>query len=343
MSKTLSKIKSALLCEREIICISKNGINSRKVGTIFLVWNLLLVLWTSFATVKYFDLRVKMAVKDNKIVELKLSRQKLLSNFVILEKDIKNVKKFIVSLNNYDRFKTVDGKNALFNDTSNIDVDNARIVLDRAKDDMKSINLALIDRINGLEDIKGQLRVNGNIQRVSYEQSANVDVENVDKDVADSIVLNKTLKGNLEYLQNLESFLNDVPLYEPIETNLVNSTFGKRLHPILKVVKEHHGVDLVGSYMAKIYAPARGVVAFAGVKPGYGKVVILEHKNNIRTVYAHLNSYSVAVGEKVERGENIGVQGNTGRSTGQHLHYEILQGNYRYNPMNFIRVGENLH
>jgi murein DD-endopeptidase MepM/ murein hydrolase activator NlpD len=337
MIKVLSGIKSHLLCEREIICVSKNGINSKKIGSIFLVWNVLLVLWTSFATIKYFELREKIVEKEFRITELNSSKQRLLSSYIILEKDIGNVKKFIGSLNKYDRFASVDN-NKLY-DMAEIDISSARIVLDRVRNSMKNINLALINRINGLENVKNQLNVNNNIQRVSFDTELDIDSTHIDKDLSESIVLNKSLVNNLEHLNNLESFLNDVPLQEPIQTNYISSKFGKRLDPFLKISKDHHGVDLVGPYMARIYAPARGKVVFVGTKQGYGKTIIIEHQNDIRTVYAHLHSFSVKPGEEVKRGDVIGVQGNTGRSTGHHLHYEILQGKQRYDPMNFIRVG----
>ncbi len=344
MSNFLLKLKKILFAEREIICISNGGIKSKRIGFVFLIWNILLVFWTAFTTVKYFDLRDKIVLRENQITELNIKKQKLLSNIAILEKNISNIKDFIISLNKYDRFITIDetGLNNVSINSDNFDT-NYNLVLDRAKDNMKKINLALVDRINGLEKVREQLNINNNIQQVAFQKEANDDDIDIYDDVADSIILKKTLDNNISYLENLEDFINAMPFSEPMESNYVSSKFGKRLDPFIKKARTHHGVDLVGSYMAKIYATSDGKVIFAGKKGGYGNVVILQHKYNMKTVYAHLNSFNVKLGDTVKRGEIIGIQGSTGRSTGQHLHYEIIGNNQRYNPLDFVEIGTNFY
>lgn len=341
MKKILLKIKDIILAEREIICISNGSIKSKKIGCIFLAWNILLVLWTSFATVKYFELREQVAMKEDKITELNFDKQKLLSNIVLLERDINNIKRFIFSLNRYDRFAGIEDK-ILRNGYE--DNNNVGLVLDRVKTNVKNINFALIDRINGLEKVKSDIKFNDNIKPVAFEEEANyTNYNDIYEDVLDSIVLKKTLDENINHLSNLENFVNSMPFSQPIESNYVSSHFGKRLDPFVKTPREHHGVDLVGSYMAKVYAPAPGKVIFVGEKGGYGKTIIIEHKHNVKTVYGHLDSYNVKVGDEVTRGSPIGVQGNTGRSTGHHLHYEILRGRERYNPLEFVKIGSNFY
>ena len=116
------------------------------------------------------------------------------------------------------------------------------------------------------------------------------------------------------------------------------------MDPFLKTPREHHGVDLVGSYLAKITAPADGKIVFVGSKSGYGNVIIIEHDYGLKTVYGHLNSFNVKKGDKVKRGDLLGLQGSTGRSTGQHLHYEIIKGKgLRYNPIEFMAFGKDLY
>jgi len=337
----LSKVKASLFAEREIICVSDCGIRSKRVGCVFLIWNVLLVMWTAFATVKYFDLRDKIVMKENEIAGLVNDKHRLLSNIVLLEKNISNIKDFIVSLNRYDRFSTVD-KTAFNNDDSKYD-GSINLVLDRAKTDMRTINLALIDRIDGLKKVKKDLNFDDNIKMVSYQNELSNNELDIDYDVADSIVLKHSLDQNIKYLTSLEEFINDMPFSEPMSINYVSSRFGTRSDPFMKTPKEHHGVDLVGPYMAKVYAPAAGQVIFAGQKGGYGKAVIIEHEHNVKTIYGHLNSYRVKAGDNVKRGDIIGLQGNTGRSTGQHLHYEILRGYHRYDPLDFVKIGSNFY
>lgn len=342
MSNIISKIKNAVITEREIICISDCGIKSKRIGSIFLIWNILLVLWTAFATVKYFDFREKIVIKKSKIIELTADKQRLLSNVIILEKNVQNIKHFLSALNKYDRFNTLDD-NMIFNDNVSIDTNNVNLVLSRVKDDMSSINLALINRINGLEGINNDLNINSNIKRVSFGKEVNIDDVAIDKDVYGSIVLKNTIDENIAHLDNLEKFINAMPVSEPIVSTYVSSKYGKRLDPFLKITREHHGVDLVGPYMTKIYSSAPGKVTFVGDKGGYGKTIIIEHDHNVKTIYGHLNSYNVKAGDLVSRGDEIGVQGNTGRSTGHHLHYEIIKDNQRYNPMEFVRVGNKFY
>lgn len=116
----------------------------------------------------------------------------------------------------------------------------------------------------------------------------------------------------------------------PVTSNVrITSGFGKRGN------STHKGVDLVASNK-NIIAADSGTVVFAGTKSGYGKCVIIDHGNGLRTLYGHLSSISVKQGDKVEKGEKIGVMGSTGNSTGVHLHFEVLKNGVAQNPMNYL-------
>ncbi|SOC14693.1 M23 family metallopeptidase [Rhodobacter maris] len=104
----------------------------------------------------------------------------------------------------------------------------------------------------------------------------------------------------------------------------------------------HAGVDLAGPVGMDVHAPADGVVAEAGWENGYGNVIKLRHEFGVSTVYGHLSKIRVRVGQKVSRGEVIGDTGNTGRSTGPHLHYEIRVGGAPINPMTFIKAAQDV-
>lgn len=346
MKKFFLKLKSCLISERDIICISKNGIRSKKVGSIFLMWNVLLVFWTAFTTVKYFDMKNEILQKDIKIVELEGIKQKLLSNLTIINKDVSNINSFLISLNKYDRFGGLD-ENILakLNYKDDIEINNSvKLVLDRVKNNVKITNLVLSNRIKNLNSVKENLNLN-NVQLVSYDTiNELVDNTMIDEEVSDSMVLKKTLDNNIAQLNDLEKFINAMPFSEPMQSLYVSSKYGTRLDPFLKTPREHHGVDLVGSYLAKITAPADGKIVFVGSKSGYGNVIIIEHDYGLKTVYGHLNSFNVKKGDKVKRGDLLGLQGSTGRSTGQHLHYEIIKGKgLRYNPIEFMAFGKDLY
>lgn len=345
MNKILSKVKSVLFSKKEIICISNNGIKSKKFGFMSILFGFSMFLWAAFTSASYFQMRQILITKELEISKLKTNKQNLLVNVKLLEKSVNNIETFIVSLNKYDRFSSVSenliSEENLYNSDKNVN-----IVLNRLRDNVKNVNSNLVARIKGIEDVKNKLNLKNGVELVSYNQNSNdieFDDQVVNKDVQDSIILKKTLDNNIENLAKLESFINTMPFSEPMDYGYVSSKFGKRLDPFLKIPREHHGVDLVGSYMAKVYAPADGKVIFVGQKTGYGNVIMIEHEYGVKTVYGHLSKFFAKVGDNIKRGDVIGNQGSTGRSTGQHLHYEIVMNGERYNPMNFIKFGDNFY
>lgn len=122
----------------------------------------------------------------------------------------------------------------------------------------------------------------------------------------------------------------------PVRYAGVSSPFGNRFHPVLKRYILHTGVDLVAKYVP-LRAAKSGVVTFAGNMSGYGKIIIIRHDNGYETRYAHLSVISTNVGEHVNQGDLIGKTGNSGRTTGAHLHFEIRQNGIPKNPMKYLR------
>ena len=122
----------------------------------------------------------------------------------------------------------------------------------------------------------------------------------------------------------------------PVRYAGVSSPFGNRFHPVLKRYILHTGVDLVAKYVP-LRAAKSGVVTFAGNMSGYRKISIIRHDNGYETRYAHLSVISTNVGEHVNQGDLIGKTGNSGRTTGAHLHFEIRQNGVPKNPMKYLR------
>lgn len=106
--------------------------------------------------------------------------------------------------------------------------------------------------------------------------------------------------------------------------------------------RQHAGIDMAGPTGTPIYAAGEGVVTFAGWQRGYGNVIKVEHALGTETRYAHLSRISVKAGQKVSRGARIGDMGNTGRSTGPHLHYEVRVNGKAVNPLSFIKAAQNV-
>jgi hypothetical protein len=116
----------------------------------------------------------------------------------------------------------------------------------------------------------------------------------------------------------------------------VNSEFGNRQSPWTSGIEFHSGLDIRASHGTGIYAPASGTVVLAGMHQEYGNAIILDHGQDIRSLYGHLSRVNVQPGQRVERGGLIGWTGNTGRSSGPHLHYEILVRGHAVNPRAYL-------
>jgi murein DD-endopeptidase MepM/ murein hydrolase activator NlpD len=120
------------------------------------------------------------------------------------------------------------------------------------------------------------------------------------------------------------------------------SGFGYRKDPKGYGNRMHEGTDMAGAYGTPILATGDGVITHAGWDSGYGRLVKIRHDFGIETRYAHLSQIRVEVGQRVSRGDRIGDMGNSGRSTGTHLHYEVRLGGAAVNPMTFIKAAKNV-
>src|SRR5690606_23210627 len=128
-----------------------------------------------------------------------------------------------------------------------------------------------------------------------------------------------------------------VPSRRPIDQMSLSSSYGMRVHPVTGRVARHNGIDIPAPRGTPIYATADGIVGRAQRLGGYGNYVEVEHGNAIQTRYGHMSSYIVRPGQQVRRGDILGYVGSTGRSTGNHLHYEVRIEGAPVNPMPFVR------
>lgn len=131
-----------------------------------------------------------------------------------------------------------------------------------------------------------------------------------------------------------------MPSIRPVEGGRLSALFGWRIHPITGKNQFHEGIDIAAPRGTPVLAPADGTVELVIQKyrpnQSYGRQVLINHGNGLKTRYAHLKTINVRVGEKVTRFTQIGTVGDTGRTTGPHLHYEVISGNQHKNPMDYI-------
>ena len=144
-----------------------------------------------------------------------------------------------------------------------------------------------------------------------------------------------TSDGYLDYFNREGKNVKKSILKTPLDGARLSSNFGMRKHPISGYNKMHKGVDFAAPKGTPIYAGGNGVIEFIGNNGGYGKYIRIRHNNEYKTAYAHLSGFKkgISKGTRVNQGEIIGYVGNTGNSTGPHLHYEILFNNKHINPL----------
>ncbi|MBX6366561.1 MAG: peptidoglycan DD-metalloendopeptidase family protein [Rhodospirillales bacterium] len=142
-------------------------------------------------------------------------------------------------------------------------------------------------------------------------------------------------------VENLKKLLTSLPLAAPLDDYRLESDFGTRTDPLNKRRATHSGLDLAAPYRTPVFSTAPGVVVFAGAKGAYGRTVEIDHGHGIVTRYAHLHRTMVVTGQRVTGRYQIGQLGSTGRSTGPHLHYEILVNGVAQDPARFLEAGRN--
>ena len=165
----------------------------------------------------------------------------------------------------------------------------------------------------------------GNIKYIKLNLHGNIIEYFIFKDEAD----------HFDYFNKEGKNVRKALMKTPIDGARLSSSYGVRKHPILGYNKLHKGVDFAAPKGTPIYAAGNGVIDFVGRNGGYGKYIRIRHNSSYKTAYAHLNNYNKNIykGARVNQGGIIGYVGSTGKSTGPHLHYEVMYQNKQINPM----------
>jgi murein DD-endopeptidase MepM/ murein hydrolase activator NlpD len=153
----------------------------------------------------------------------------------------------------------------------------------------------------------------------------------------DSLYVEQMLQDQYELLADQRAFVSALPTRKPV-VGYYTSGFGVRHSPILgdDRVKMHEGVDIANRLGTIVHAPADGTVVFAGIKAGYGNTLIIDHGYGLETWYGHTKKLLVSKGQRIKKGDSIALLGNTGRSTGPHLHYEVRVHGTPIDPLSYI-------
>ena len=147
---------------------------------------------------------------------------------------------------------------------------------------------------------------------------------------------------SLARMNLLERGLAGIPQVLPASLEFISSGFGYRSDPFTGEGAFHAGLDFKGPYGAPIYAAAKGTVSFVGQKQGYGNCIEVDHGNGLMTRYAHMSAFRATLGQPVRPGDVIGAIGNSGRSTGPHLHFEVRINDRAVNPRPFLEAASHV-
>lgn len=242
--------------------------------------------------------------------------------------------------------KETNNKSSIIND---LEEENRKKDMELA--DLKSQNKQLQDKTiqveNKLMEIDELQRALEKMAGVSSpskggEAAPDISLKDLDPEMEMDILAEVLEDKKLElevFIEDLEArfaYLESVPDLMPTSGRLT-SKFGNRKNPFGRGIQFHQGIDIANSKGTDIIASAKGTVIFSGRKGGYGKTIIIDHGYGYKTLYAHNNDLLVSVGDKVDKSQLIAEMGKTGRSTGNHLHFEIHKNDNPINPFDVLK------
>lgn len=209
--------------------------------------------------------------------------------------------------------------------------ENAKMINDK----IKSLN-ELEDKVRRLVGLSSPSTSRGGFSR----NERNISYDNETTNLLTTEINQKTedFKNLLIKVTDRLDYLNSIPSKYPVNGS-ITSSFGNRKSPYGSYSEFHPGIDIAVDYGTPVKAAGKGVITYAGWLSGYGKAVIIDHGYGITSVYGHNSQILVKVGQSVNRGDIIAKSGDTGRSTGPHVHFEVRVNGNPVNPMNYLAKG----
>ncbi|MBQ8565069.1 MAG: M23 family metallopeptidase [Bacteroidaceae bacterium] len=222
-------------------------------------------------------------------------------------------------------------------------VDDAMVVLD----DIKQRDDNLYRVIMQAEPIGDKVRNAGidnaaryaDLTRMSNGKLVATVTQDVDRLARNLYVQDNSFNELVDLARSQEDRMKHIPAIQPVadkDLRRLGSGFGWRVDPVFNIRNFHDGIDLTANTGSPVYASGDATVVFTGWRRGYGKTIELDHGYGYVTRYAHLNKIDVKTGQTVTRGKQIGQVGNTGKSTGSHLHYEVILRGRNVDPLNYF-------
>lgn len=264
----------------------------------------------TFIIVAFFFLvyrNITSVFNQSAYIKLVEENQELLKDFEKTKRDIEDLKQ------NYSRLAKFDNQ--------------IRIMTD----------LPIIDEETRMMGIGGpDLGINDPVEKVRNSYGLTDIRANLDGLIAQAKFQFDSFDKIVSKITENQDVWNHTPSIRPVDSNFYASGFGVRRHPLTGKIQAHKGLDFANSVGTPIYATADGKVIFSGRKIGFGNVIEIDHGYGYRTFYAHNSVNLVDVDDEVKRGDLIARVGNTGRSTGPHVHYEVRVNGTADNPLKYI-------
>lgn len=302
----MNRKKKIVVFDENLKDYKEYSISTRQIVSITVVFIL-------FITVLSFSLGSFVFLSSNQI-----KIRKLKSSNKVLWNTIKNLNKRLLSFDK--QLKNIMQKDEQLRTALNIS---------NIPSDVREIGFGGTELVKGLNDYANLFEKD----KFNNFKDILLRVEKLNKELEFE---SKSYRDLFYTFRNKEDSVRYIPCIKPVPGAPITSRFGKRLHPIMKVIRMHEGVDMLANIGTPIYAPADGIVKYAGVNGSYGKFIVIDHLKGFLTRYGHLSKINVEIGQKVRRGEKIGEVGSTGLSTGPHLHYEVVYKGKHLDPAQFM-------
>lgn len=378
MSRLLLSFVRRLFCHRNIIIISEHKTEhvpvsiALQLGVITAVLGF--VVWASYSTGNYMAAQNALQEKERKIATASLENRRIESEFALLKRDlIKMIDEDTQKPSDYAKFVIDQYKNGDQNGEE-IEIDLSQLgaiqhsavferieFLEQTVDVLKETHEEMIESIRStakgrLAELETIIQTTGlKPDKLAHKAAQRLE-ESEEEHVADNSPRggpydpvgqdllqqhDAELYNDLKRMNLLHDVIDNLPLDAPMgQGHEITSGFGMRVDPFRKRLARHGGVDFSGPVGSKIYSTSSGVVAKAGRRGAYGLSIEIDHPFGISTLYGHLSRVLVSEGQRVHKGDVIGIQGSTGRSTGAHLHYEVRYNGAKLNPAHFLTAGE---
>ncbi len=375
--KAVVRFSKFVFAKRTILFVTNQKIRSISLGPISQICILFSLAYVGNLFMQSLRFDKVISEKTEEISRLKTTNSYFEEEFTVVNEKLQKVNEYLIAITG-DKHQ-VSAPEKTFKQPQNIKDETLSKPEKRTLNEVKNANYALDDiqniarvRIKQIEDAinttglnfkkpavvsskksreEKVISLNDKKHNMSAHQGGplahesdplEVQLQTAEEEDLDKKLAKAQFDGEFNQLMFLEKLTTAIPLSRPMKNFYVSSGFGGRADPLTHGHAVHKGLDFVGPKNAKILSPSIGKVVLAGKFSGYGNAVVIDHGYGITTRYGHLSSINVSIGQTVTKNQVIATQGSTGRSTGDHLHYEVRYKNTPLNPKKFLEAGDSL-